>query len=225
MKKQNTKKIIKQLKKIPIVKTAKEEERILVLKNNLSSIDKNYHLEVYKILQEIFNLRKRILTNYTIKDLGREDIIKDLYSSTYITTIMAIQYITPTTYRLIAQKHYTLPTVSKLISSSKKLRDKRTQNRFFKELTDKKVTGKLNVLQLRESAKVFNRDDNIKDISSKDMYRREMVYSIRCYNKNLRKRFSKMSIKNQVLIEENIKQIYNFIKESKRPKKKFLGVF
>lgn len=105
-------------------------DKIEHLKKRLVKLTEGTWYNVYYILSQIYELRKKKNKNYSFKDLAHETIVKDYYSYTQIEYIMALRYATRETLKAVADDKLSLRSVLNALQKQE-FRDASNQNAIF----------------------------------------------------------------------------------------------
>lgn len=172
---------------------------IAKLKKRLIKLNKKYHIEIYKILNEIYRIQNKSNSKYTIYDLSQETVIKDFFSYDYVNTIMQTRFITKEVSEYIRLNKITQFEVCNLLRKSKKLHNKEEQNKFFKANLNKPI------VEIRRLVTTNNK------MKAEDIWILQTIYEIRNVRKNIMSRFSLLNYYQKAMVTREIKELYDFI--------------
>lgn len=115
------------------------EAKVSALKQKLVELQTTYTYEAYKILKEIFTLRKSQIENYSINSLSREKGI-DL-SEQQVAYIFGFEHFSDKSWKLIEEEKVKPSTVLFFVRKGKKFREPANQNQIVKKYMD----GEINI--------------------------------------------------------------------------------
>jgi len=187
-----------------------EIKKIKILKNRLTKIHKNYHLDIYKIFSEIYNIRQKKNKKYSLVNLSDESIISGMFDYHYVVTIMEIRRITKTTMKLVDKGIFTIFDIANALRKSRILHIPKEQNKFFREMAKKVKDYKLTIKGVRDEVTLLNNGFK-KNMNSEDSWILQTVYEIRTVKRYIIDRFKFLSDINKSKIEMEVAELHNFI--------------
>ncbi len=193
------------------IEASQNETQIKVLKRRLSKSNKNYYSKCYTILKEILTIRRKHYSKYPINALAKEDTICDLFSNSQVRAILAVEYVTKKSMMLVTKKVISLQEMSKVIASSKDLKNARKQNKFFKEIEKRYNDGLFKSPQLRQTLTVFNKEGHLDNFSNEQAFAMNMVADLKSVKKRIIERYKSFDDKSRNLINNDIHELHQFM--------------
>lgn len=191
------------------------EEKVINLVKEFNKVKDKAYREMYLILKEIYDLRKKENEFYSYNSLAREKGI-DVSVNT-IKYLFGYEYFTPETKEHIKKGNINERSALALLRRSQEFRDKGIQNKTIKAIVNKKIS--MTEISNTPSDIVLRRVNGGKGITENEKYFLETYYQLRRIHYRIK------SYKDYFLTaarkEKLIKYLEMIIKEIGRTEKEF----